>query len=826
MRDHSIAFARRARRQTGRLARRLRAEIDQRRSVSLVEETTVPEAPVDVDDVIVRTRAVFDGHPSDAPLVSVVIPNYNDARFVAATIESVRRQSVRDFECLIVDDASTDESVSVITAAIADDDRFMLIRHVVNGGLSASRNTGMRLARGALICFLDSDDFFRTDNLAVRINAFADEAGDESLIGVFSRIAECSEDASIDDPLDGPSGGAPAFVDHISARGACPFNCHAPLLRTAPTRRMGGFDETMRGGAEDWDFWLRLLRHGYWFRGIDEILGAYRQKRSSMIRTMPGDHLAEAARLLGSVQEPLDPQRMVAGTPARYHEPLGRYDTKMALARRVLTFAGIAAQSSDDGSTLDVAIDRLDPVVWPAVKRHMRVTHLLNAGIRRGMAASPEEFEGRRPEADRIRKSIVRTLDQRSAEAISSAESSEPAPCPTVLFVPETPEQITRMSQVLARVQSAEVSAGLISLEPIADPGFAQVDVGDRSTIPINELLLSERTPEVVVVAWPHGSATSTIIDRFSAAGTEVVTLPSEVARLEPAPGPQPRPVTAEELVALVEGRTSGERSVRWTPPDPGRAALATIEEYPHLPADIADMASFRDRHRGERCVVIGNGPSLNSLDLSLLAGQTTIAVNGIFYADLPEPPSYYVVEDTSVMRENLEAIRTFDAGHKFFPTIYREMWEAPTDNVTFFTMNRGFYSKISPHFCVPRFSFDASQRLYCGQSVTIINLQLAYWMGFEEVILIGMDFSYTIPDSAERDGDLITSNDDDPNHFHPDYFGAGKTWKDPKLDRVRNNYQLVRSVYEATGRSILNATPGGSLDVFTRVDFVDAMRA
>jgi hypothetical protein len=103
---------------------------------------------------------------------------------------------------------------------------------------------------------------------------------------------------------------------------------------------------------------------------------------------------------------------------------------------------------------------------------------------------------------------------------------------------------------------------------------------------------------------------------------------------------------------------------------------------------------------------------------------------------------------------------------------------------------------------------------------VTIINLQLAYYMGFTEVILIGMDFSYTIPDDAKIDGSNITSMSDDPNHFHPDYFGKGKVWKDPQLDRVLANYRLANLVYESDGRRIVNATPGGKLELFERVPY------
>jgi hypothetical protein len=219
--------------------------------------------------------------------------------------------------------------------------------------------------------------------------------------------------------------------------------------------------------------------------------------------------------------------------------------------------------------------------------------------------------------------------------------------------------------------------------------------------------------------------------------------------------------------------------------------------------------------------VIIGNGPSLNDLDLTRLKSEYTIAVNGIFYAadKMGFDPSFYVVEDTAVMRDNLSEIVAYSAGHKFFPSIYRDV-VGDLPDVTYFMMNRGFYEPRSPNFCVPRFSMDPGQRLYSGQSVTLINLQLAYHLGFAEVVLIGMDFSYTVPPEAIVEGDVITSTGDDPNHFHPDYFGAGKVWKDPKLDRVLANYALAKLIFEADGRRILNATAGGRLELFERVDY------
>ena len=87
------------------------------------------------------------------------------------------------------------------------------------------------------------------------------------------------------------------------------------------------------------------------------------------------------------------------------------------------------------------------------------------------------------------------------------------------------------------------------------------------------------------------------------------------------------------------------------------------------------------------------------------------------------------------------------------------------------------------------------------------------------------MDFDYVIPKEFKRSGDLIVSTDDDPNHFHKDYFGKGKTWKDPKLDRVGMNYVQAKTAYEAVGRKIYNATIGGKLEIFDRVDYNDLLQ-
>lgn len=237
---------------------------------------------------------------------------------------------------------------------------------------------------------------------------------------------------------------------------------------------------------------------------------------------------------------------------------------------------------------------------------------------------------------------------------------------------------------------------------------------------------------------------------------------------------------------------------------------------------DKKKIESLHNKFEGKRCFVLGNGPSLNKHDLTFLKDEFSFAVNGIFYKteEMGYKPNFYVVEDRHVMADNVEKINSFDCEYKFFPISYRKH-VSNTKNVLFYNMDVGFYIEKSKFYEQSRFSEDASKVLYCGQSVTFINLQLAYYLGFSEVHLIGMDFEYKIRESDKSiKGAVLESTEDDVNHFHPDYFGKGKKWHDPKLHNVLQSYRLHKKIFEADGRKIYNASVGGKLELFERVDF------
>jgi hypothetical protein len=250
--------------------------------------------------------------------------------------------------------------------------------------------------------------------------------------------------------------------------------------------------------------------------------------------------------------------------------------------------------------------------------------------------------------------------------------------------------------------------------------------------------------------------------------------------------------------------------------------ALAPLS-FLHTPrpfsASIAGLKKFHNKFDNETCIIIGNGPSLNLIDFELVSTLKTFAVNGIFYKtdELGFVPSFYVVEDGAVMKDNKKLINDYEPEiASFFPSIYRSSLEAKS-NRFFFTMDRRFYERRSYNFEVPQFSKNVCRKIYCNQSVTFINFQLAYYMGFKKIILVGMDHSYKIPDSHIRNENKIVSNTDDPNHFHPDYFGVGKTWHDPQLQNVELSYRVFNEILTHQGVDIVNCTVGGKLEVFRR---------
>ena len=205
------------------------------------------------------------------PLVTVVIPAFNRVGTIRAAVESVLSQSYADLELLVVDDGSSDGTMSALAGMT--DPRLRLLANPRNMGPSAARNTGIRAARGDWVAFQDSDDEWLPDKLAKQMARIA-------LTGPGCVAAYCG--MLIDAPKDGSLGPGGVRYYPDASLGVREGNLLEPLLRrslistqTLIARRdalltIGGFDESLPA-LEDWDCVLQLARLGH-FAFVDEPL--------------------------------------------------------------------------------------------------------------------------------------------------------------------------------------------------------------------------------------------------------------------------------------------------------------------------------------------------------------------------------------------------------------------------------------------------------------------------------------------------------------------------------------------------------------------------
>ncbi len=252
-----------------------------------------------------------------------------------------------------------------------------------------------------------------------------------------------------------------------------------------------------------------------------------------------------------------------------------------------------------------------------------------------------------------------------------------------------------------------------------------------------------------------------------------------------------------------------------------GRAAQwPAANLHPRRRASIRWLESARNRHHGERAFIIGNGPSLKHTDLSLLEGEYTFGMNRIYllFPELGFPTSYYLSVNSLVVEQCAADILALPVP-KFISWRSRDLIkpEATSRNGPEFSAKVATAPLVFLHttYTGPTFAPDASGRLWEGATVTYVALQLAFHLGFEQVILIGVDHSFTTQGKANT---TVISQGDDPNHFAPEYFGKGFRWQLPDLETSERAYHMARDAYAQAGREVLDATIGGQLRVFPKV--------
>lgn len=237
-------------------------------------------------------------------------------------------------------------------------------------------------------------------------------------------------------------------------------------------------------------------------------------------------------------------------------------------------------------------------------------------------------------------------------------------------------------------------------------------------------------------------------------------------------------------------------------------------------------LKSLRNKYAGHRCFIMGNGPSLNETPLELLSNEYVWGVNRCYllFDRIKWRPHFYIAIDTRVVPDNtseiMEYLSEFQETRSFFPIKFR------LKNTLNSKPNIFWYRDLPVEDSYPEGHFSTKVNSYVreARTVTIAAMQIAVYLGFNPIYLIGCDTSYTIPKSAkfedEKKDFIISTSDDDPNHFSPQYFGSGKKYHQPYPDRMIFAYKQAKVVCDMLDVDVYNATYGGNLEVFPRISF------
>ncbi|MBU2952153.1 glycosyltransferase family 2 protein [Tamlana agarivorans] len=204
-------------------------------------------------------------------LVSIIVPCYNQARFLNESLQSVLNQTYTNWECIVVNDGSSDNSEEVINQWVKKDSRFKYLCKK-NGGPSSARNSGIRMSSGSFILPLDADDYLSKDYLFKVVP----ELLNNEYLGIVSCYTKFFKgdlnNTFYDLKPKGTNWKSLMYVNQLVA---------TSLYRKQCWEAVGGYDEKMVKGFEDWEFWLAITKQGWDYKIIDSFLFFYRKAKVS-----------------------------------------------------------------------------------------------------------------------------------------------------------------------------------------------------------------------------------------------------------------------------------------------------------------------------------------------------------------------------------------------------------------------------------------------------------------------------------------------------------------------------------------------------------------
>ena len=243
------------------------------------------------------------------------------------------------------------------------------------------------------------------------------------------------------------------------------------------------------------------------------------------------------------------------------------------------------------------------------------------------------------------------------------------------------------------------------------------------------------------------------------------------------------------------------------------------LKDY-HKRIDTSYFESIKDSRKGERCFIIGNGPSLNAKDLDLLKNETTFAFNRIFkiYSNTQWRPTYYMLTDKSLIRSFLKQPRPELGVEKafIFSKELIEYWGNKVDSEEIFLV--GDTPVAKEKYYVKSLSKNVANCFTASQSVTINAFELAFYMGFSEIYLLGLDHDFAY--EVDMKGNKIIREDVDA-HFKED---SDKSAYISCKEALTKCYETCKKYADMYGVKVYNVTRGGKLEVFERKELEEVI--
>lgn len=215
-------------------------------------------------------------------------------------------------------------------------------------------------------------------------------------------------------------------------------------------------------------------------------------------------------------------------------------------------------------------------------------------------------------------------------------------------------------------------------------------------------------------------------------------------------------------------------------------------------------LTKFHNKHLGETCLIIGNGPSINKMDLNKIQPNIKIFGMNKIYLKNPMPKiDYLVCVNKLVIKQSLEAFKKINAT-KFISIsgLYK-----------IFQNN---YYHLPDIFKGPPFSLEIDKSINQGGTVTYVTIQLAVYMGFSKIYLIGVDHNFK---QNGKPNTVQLLDGDDNNHFHPEYF-KGQKWQLADLEKSEKHYKIAKEHCDRNNVEIIDCTIDGKLNIFLKENF------